>query len=329
MDKKVVFSGIQSSGALTLGNYLGAIVNWRKMQDEYSCIYSIVDQHAITVRNEPALLRARTLEMMAALLAAGIDENKSLLFFQSHVSAHASLAWVLNCYTQFGELMRMTQFKDKSAKNKENVNAGLFTYPVLMAADILLYQAQAVPVGDDQKQHLELARNIAIRFNGIYGDVFTIPEPFIPELGARVMSLSDPLKKMSKSDENINSYISLADDTDTIIRKFKKAVTDSDACVKYAEGKDGVNNLMSIYSSITGKSFDETEQEFTGKGYGDFKLAVGECVESELAPIRDKFKYLLKNKDYLQEVYTKSAQNAAYIANKTLRKVYKKIGFIV
>ncbi len=328
MDKKVIFSGIQSSGSLTLGNYLGAIKNWVQLQDEYNCCYSVVDLHAITLRQEPTIFRQKNLEVMASLLACGLSEEKNLIFFQSHVHTHAELAWVLNCFTMFGELSRMTQFKDKSAKNENNINAGLFTYPALMAADILLYQTNLVPVGNDQKQHLELARDIAIRFNGIYGDIFTVPEPFIPKVGARVMSLQEPNKKMSKSDENVNSYITLLDKPEDVLRKFKRAVTDSEAIVCYSEGKDGINNLMSIYSCVTGKTYKEIENEFSGKGYGDFKIAVGEAVAETLRPVREKYNDLMKNKDFLEKTYTESAKKALYISSKTMDKVYKKMGFV-
>lgn len=326
--KKTIFSGIQPSGIPTLGNYLGALRGWSDLQDEYNCIYSVVDMHAITVRQEPAKLRQRTFQLLALLLACGVDPQRSLLFIQSHVHTHAELAWVLNCYTQFGELSRMTQFKMKSATHADNVNAGLFTYPSLMAADILIYQSDAVPVGADQKQHLELARNIAQRFNGIYGDTFKIPEPLIPKVGARIMSLQYPTKKMSKSDENVNGFISMLDRPDDIMRKFKRAVTDSEAVVTYREGKDGVNNLMSIYNAATGKSFEEIEAEFEGRGYGDFKTAVGEAVVEILRPLQEKYDDYLKNKDYLSSVYTESAKKAIAISNRTLSKVYRKIGFV-
>ena len=325
--KKIIFSGIQPTGVFTLGNYLGAIKNWRELQDDYNCIFSVVDLHAITVRQDSAELRKRILDSVALLLACGIDPEKSILFVQSQNPAHAELSWVLSCYTQFGELSRMTQFKDKSAKHADNINAGLFTYPVLMAADILLYKTDMVPVGIDQKQHLELARNIAERFNNIYGNVFTVPEPYIPKVSAKIMSLSDPTKKMSKSDDNQNAYITLLDDKDTIIRKFKRAVTDSDTTVCYKEGKDGINNLMSIYSAVSGKSFSEIEKEFEGKGYGDFKLAVGECVADNLAPIREEFLKLSSDKAYLTEICKNGAEMAQRFSKRTLEKVYHKVGF--
>jgi len=291
--KKLIFSGIQPTGTFTLGNYIGAVRNWGKLQDEFNCIYCVVDMHAITVRQDPVKLRQNTMNAYALLMACGVDPEKSILFIQSHVKTHAELSWVLSCNTQFGELSRMTQFKDKSQRHADDVNSGLFTYPVLMAADILAYNADLVPVGVDQKQHLELARNIAQRFNQRYGDFFTLPEPYIPEVGAKVMSLQDPTKKMSKSDDNPNSCILILDDKDTIIRKFKRAVTDSDSEICYREGKDGINNLMTIYSTVTGKNFDSITSEFAGKGYGDFKLAVGEAVADHLEPIRTEFERLI------------------------------------
>ncbi|MGN0641715.1 MAG: tryptophan--tRNA ligase [Huintestinicola sp.] len=327
-EKKIIFSGIQPTGTFTLGNYIGAIRNWGKLQDEYRCIYSIVDMHAITVRQDPAKLRQHTIEAYALIMACGIDPEKSIAFIQSHNKCHAEMNWILSCSTQFGELSRMTQFKAKSEKHPDDINAGLFTYPVLMAGDILLYQADLVPIGADQKQHLELSRNVAQRFNQKYGELFKIPEPYIPEVGARVMSLADPTKKMSKSDENQNGCIYILDDKDTIIRKFKKAVTDSEAKVRYAEGKDGINNLMSIYSVVTGKSYDEIEKEFDGKGYGDFKIAVGEAVADHLEPVRTKFADLMANKDYIKECYAKGAREAMKISQKTMSKAYRKVGFV-
>ena len=326
--KKVIFSAIQPSGSVTLGNYLGALRNWVALQDDYDCIFALADLHTITVRQEPAKFRKNILEAYALLLACGIDPEKSPFFMQSHVSAHAELGWILDCYTQFGELSRMTQFKDKSQKHADNVNAGLFTYPSLMAADILLYQADLVPVGVDQKQHLELSRNIAERFNGIYSPTFTVPEGYIPKTGAKIMSLQDPTKKMSKSDENVNGCVYVLDTPDVIMRKFRRAVTDSDACVRYAEGKDGVNNLMGIYSCVTGKTYEEIEAEFEGKGYGDFKLAVGETVADLLAPIQERFNTIRSDKAEMERIYRDGAERARYIANKTLRKVYKKVGLI-
>ena len=325
--KKVVLSAIQPTGTPTLGNYLGALKNWKNMADDYECYYAVADLHSITVRPEPAQLRRKTLEMYAFLLAIGLDPEKNTVFVQSHVSAHAQLGWILNCYTQFGEAARMTQFKDKSEKHPENVNVGLFAYPMLMAADILLYQANYVPIGVDQKQHLEITRNIADRFNGLYGETFTLPEPFIGKTGAKIMSLQEPTKKMSKSDSNAKAFISVLDDTDTIVRKIKSAVTDSEARVHYAQGKDGVNNLMTIYSCCTGKDFAEIEKEFDGKGYGDFKAAVAQAVAAELAPVRDEFNRLIADKSYLNACMEAGAQKAARVANRTLRKAMKRVGF--
>lgn len=325
--KQVIFSGIQPSGILTLGNYLGALKNWVALQESYNCIYCVVDLHAITVRQVPAELRRHTYEALAVYIACGIDPDKCILFAQSHVPAHAELAWILNCYTMFGELSRMTQFKDKSAKNADNINAGLFTYPSLMAADILLYQTHLVPVGDDQRQHIEITRDIAERFNSIYGETFVVPEGYIPKTGMRIMSLTEPEKKMSKSDENPNSYISILDSRDDILRKFRRAVTDSDATVRRAEGKDGINNLMKIYSCFTGKDDSEIEALFEGRGYGDFKTAVGEVVADALAPVKIRFDELMADKSYLEGIMKSGAEKAAYIARKTLSKVYRKIGF--
>ncbi len=327
-DKKTIFSGIQSSGIPTIGNYLGAMKNWVQLQNDYNCLFCVVDMHAITVRQIPAELRKRSYEMFALLIAVGLDPEKNILFLQSHVPAHAELAWVLNCYTMFGELSRMTQFKEKSAKHTDNINAGLFTYPSLMAADILLYKADLVPVGDDQRQHIELARNVAERFNGIYGDTFTVPEGFIPKVGARIMSLAEPDKKMNKSDENKNAFISLLDPRDTVIQKFKRAVTDSDTRVARGEGKDGINNLMNIYSCFTGKSDAEIEREFEGKGYGDFKLAVGEVTADGLQPIQEKFDMLMTDKAQLEGLMKSGSERAARLAARTLSKVYKKVGFV-
>ena len=327
-NKKVIFSAIQPSGTITLGNYLGALRNWVKLQEDYNCIFAVADLHAITVRQEPKKFRENILNAYALLLACGIDTEKSLFFIQSHVHTHAELAWVLNCYTQFGELSRMTQFKDKSLKHADNVNAGLFAYPSLMAADILLYKSDMVPVGADQKQHLELARNIAERFNGIYGNTFTVPDPYISTVGARVMSLQDPTKKMSKSDENVNAWVAVLDKPDTIMKKFKRAVTDSEAEVRVGEGKDGINNLIGIMSAVTGKTSDEITAEFEGKGYGDFKTAVAEAVIEEVKPIQARFDEYIKNKDYLAEQYRKSAEIALKISQRTLDKAMKKIGFI-
>lgn len=326
--KKLIFSGIQPTGVFTLGNYLGAVRNWGPLQDTYRCVYSVVDMHAITVRQDPTTLRQNTWQAIALLMACGIDPEKSLLFIQSHVPTHAQLAWILNCNTQFGELSRMTQFKDKSQRHPDDVNAGLFDYPVLMAADILAYNADLVPVGADQKQHLELARNIAVRFNGRYGDFFTVPEPYIPPAGARIMSLQDPTKKMSKSDENPNAVVFILDDKDTIMRKFKRAVTDSGAEVRYAEGKDGINNLMSIYATVTGLSYDAIEAEFEGKGYGEFKMAVGEAVADHLQPVRETYAKLINDKAYLREVVHDADEKAYAYSSRIVKKVYHKVGFV-
>lgn len=325
--KKNLFSGMQATGTLHLGNYLGALKNWVTLEDEYECFYSVVDMHSITIRQEPAELRRKARALLTLYIAAGLDPEKNCLYYQSHVSAHAELSWILNCYTYMGELSRMTQYKDKASKHEENINAGLFTYPVLMAADILLFQADIVPVGDDQKQHIEITRDIAGRFNSLYGDVFTIPEPYIKKTGARIMSLQDPEKKMSKSDDNVNASIYLLDDTDTIIRKFKKAVTDSDNEIRHSKEKPGISNLIEIYGIATGKTIAETEKEFEGKGYGDFKMATGEAVASMLKPIQDRYNELHKDKAYIDSIIKNNGEKAAYYANKTLRKVQKKIGF--
>lgn len=326
--KKVIFSGMQPSGIITLGNYLGALKNWTNLQDEYNCLYCIVDMHAITVRQDPAVLRKNARELMMLYIAAGLDPEKNIIYMQSHVSAHAELAWILNCFTYMGELSRMTQFKDKSQKHSDNINAGLFTYPALMAADILLYQADLVPVGIDQRQHLELTRDIAIRFNNLYGDTFKVPEAYIPKVGAKIMSLQDPTKKMSKSDTDVNASISIIDDTDTIIRKFKRAVTDSETEVRFdEENKPGVSNLMTIYGAITGQTMEQVTNEFAGKGYGDFKVKVGEAVAEELKPLQNRFKELSSDKAYIDSVIKKNAETASYLATKTLRKVQKKVGF--
>ena len=329
--KKVMLSGIKPTGDLTLGSYLGAIKNWAERADSYDCYYFMADLHALTTRNDPALLRRRTLEQLAQYVACGLDPEKNTLFIQSHVPAHAELGWILNCYTMFGELSRMTQFKDKSAKNADNINGGLFTYPALMAADILLYQPDLVPVGDDQKQHVELTRDVAQRFNNLYGETFKVPETFVPKVGARVMDLLNPTSKMSKSDEIGNGRVCLMDDPADIMRKFKRAVTDCDTerCVRYApEEKPGVANLMSIYSAVTGKSFEEIEKEFDGQGYGVFKPAVGEAVVETLRPIREEAGRIMKDKAYLEQLCRSGAEKASYIANKTLRKVYKKVGLV-
>ena len=328
-EKKTMLSGIQPSGDLHLGNYLGAVKNWSALADEFNCYYFMADLHSITVRQNPAELRRRSVAQLAQYIACGLDPEKNTLFIQSHVHEHAELGWILNCYTMFGELSRMTQFKDKSAKNAENINGGLFTYPALMAADILLYQADYVPVGEDQKQHCELTRDIAVRFNNLYGETFKVPEPYIPKVGARIMSLGNPTSKMSKSDPQ--GCVFLMDSPEEIARKFKRAVTDSDTehCVRYApQEKPGVANLMSIYSSVTGKSFEEIEREFDGKGYGVFKPAVGEAVIETLRPIREEAQRMISDKAYLQEVYTEGAKKASAIARRTLRKVYKRVGFV-
>lgn len=324
--KKRVFSGIQPTGGFTLGNYLGAIRHWGQLQDDYDCIYSVVDLHSITVRQDPKILRRQIRESAALLLACGVDPEKAILFIQGDVHQHAELSWILGCYTQFGELSRMTQFKDKSQKHPENVNGGLFTYPVLMAADILLYQTDLVPIGADQKQHLELARNIAERFNGIYGDTFVVPDGYFPKVAARVMSLQDPTSKMSKSDENVNAKIMLLDDGDLIVKKFRRAVTDSGSEVRAAEDKPGVTNLMSIYSACTGKSFEEIEREFDGKGYGDFKTAVGETVRDMLKPIQDRYQLILSDKEGLNAILKDGAEKASVLAARTLAKVRRKVG---
>ena len=326
-DKKVLYSGMQSTGNLTLGNYLGALKNWITLSDEYECFYSVANMHSITVRQNPAELRKHARELLTLFIAAGIDPERNCIYYQSHVPAHAELAWILNCYTYMGELSRMTQFKDKSAKHADNINAGLFTYPVLMAADILLYQADVVPVGIDQMQHLELTRDIAQRFNGLYGDVFTVPEAYIGKVGAKIMSLQDPSKKMSKSDENPNGSIYLMDDPDTIMRKFKRAVTDSEGQIRYRDEQPGIKNLISIYCACTGKTPEEVEREFDGKGYGEFKPAVGEAVISVLKPLQDRVAELTRDKAYIDSVIKNNAEKADYVANKTLRKVQKKVGF--
>lgn len=327
-EKKVILSAIKPTGTLNLGGYLGAMKNWVELQDEYNCLYCIADLHALTIKIDPAALRKNSLDLFALYIACGIDPEKSILFYQSHVSQHAELGWILDCYTMFGELSRMTQFKDKAAKNADNVNAGLFTYPSLMAADILLYQADLVPVGEDQRQHLEICRDIATRFNGRYSETFKLPEAYTPKVGARVKSLSNPENKMSKSESDANGTVDLLDPRDVVIRKFKKAVTDSEAVVRYADGKDGINNLMNIYSAITGKTFAEIEREFDGKGYGDFKLAVGETVADLLSPIQERFNAIRSDKAEMERIYREGAEKARYIANKTLRKVYKKVGLI-
>lgn len=328
-EQKRVLSFIQPSGLLTLGNYLGALKNWTEMQNDFDCTFAVADLHAITVRQEPAKLRNQIYSTYAILLALGIDPEKNTVFIQSHVPEHAQLAWLLSCYTQFGEMSRMTQFKDKSQRHPDNINVGLFSYPVLMAADILLYKADLIPVGADQKQHIEIARDIANRFNNIYGDVFTIPDGYIPKSAARIKSLQDPTKKMSKSDDNVNAWVAILDTKDDIIRKFKRAVTDSDSRVIMSEDKPGVSNLISIYSAVTGKTTEEVEREFDGKGYGDFKLAVGEAVADELAPIKQKHDEIIKDQKELERLYRIGAEKAEYVARKTYLKAMKKVGFVI
>lgn len=326
MENKTVLSFVQASGTPTIGNYFGAFKNWHETAEQNDCIYGVADLHALTVRNDPAVLRRRTLEMYATLLALDLNPEKNIIFVQSHVPEHTYLAWILNCYTGFGEAGRMTQFKDKSAQHADNVNVGLFTYPILMAADILLYNASYVPVGEDQKQHLEIARDIATRFNGIYGDVFTVPEPLIGKKGAKILSLQDPEKKMSKSDPNVKGFISLTDPLDVVVKKIKSAVTDSEARVYASDTKPGVTNLMTMYSCCTGKDFDAIEAEFEGKGYGDFKAAVAEAVAEELRPFQEKYNALVTDKDYLEKCAKLGAEKAEAIAFRTLRKVRKKVG---
>lgn len=326
-DKKIIFSGIQPSGMLTLGNYLGALRNWRLLQDEYNCYYCVVDLHAITVRQDPATLRKRCNETMALLIACGLDPKKNVMFFQSHVSAHSELCWVLNCNTYMGELSRMTQFKDKSAKHANNINSGLFTYPVLMAADILLYGTHLVPVGEDQRQHLEITRDIAIRFNNAYGETFVLPEGYIPKVGARIMSLQEPDKKMSKSDDNINGFISMMDDEKTIMNKMKRAVTDSLATVNYSDDQPGLKNIINIYCSCTGKTVEEALKDFDGLGYGVIKERTGEAVVSVLSPIQKEYTKIISDKGYITEIAALGRDKAVYSANKMLNKVYKKVGF--
>ena len=327
--KRVILSGIQPTGTFTLGNYIGAVRNWAKLQDQFDCLYMVADLHALTVRQEPAALRRHTREAAAMLLAAGIDPAQSILFVQSHVPAHTQLNWILCCNAQFGELSRMTQFKDKSAKHPDNVNGGLFTYPALMAADILIYNADLVPVGQDQTQHLELARNVAQRFNNAYSPTFTLPEGYVTKEGAKIMSLADPTHKMSKSDTNVNAFILLTDDRDTITRKFKRAVTDSDGVVRYdPANKPGVSNLIAIYHIFTGKSIEEVEREFDGQGYGVFKEAVGAAVADGLAPIQGEYARILADKAYVDGVLKEGAAAASRIADRMIQKVYRKVGLL-
>ena len=324
--KKIILSGIQPTGIFTLGNYLGAVKNWRQMQSDYKCYYFIADLHSLTVHIDPTLRKQQSLQAFALLLACGLDPEESLIFVQSHVPTHAEMGWILACCSQFGELSRMTQFKDKSAKHPENINAGLFTYPSLMAGDILLYQADYVPVGADQTQHLEFTRDIAARFNHVYGETFKLPEGYFPKLGARVMSLQDPTSKMSKSDTNPNATISILDEENVIIKKFKRAVTDSEMEVAFREGKDGINNLMTIYSAVTGKSLEDITGEFAGHGYGDFKAAVGEAVAEELRPVREKYAELMGDKAELERLMKQGAEIATKISSRTLTKARKKVG---
>ncbi len=328
-DKKILFSAIQPSGILTIGNYLGALRNFKKLQDDYNSVFSIADLHTLTVKQENGALRKNTYELAALYLACGINPEQSILFAQSHVSAHAELAWILNTICYPGELSRMTQFKDKSQKHEDNINMGLMDYPVLMAADILLYQTELVPIGADQKQHLELARDLAIRFNNRFGETFKVPEGYIGKSAGRVMSLAEPNRKMSKSDANLNAFISMDDDPDTIIRKFKRAVTDSDNKIVYSPDKAGISNLLTIYTAFTGKTFEQAESEFDGKGYGDFKLAVGEAVAQVIEPIRQEKNRLLADKGYLDDVLKDGAERAARLAYRTLNKVYKKVGLVL
>ncbi len=329
-EKQTMLSMIKPTGHFTLGNYLGALKNWVKLQDEYNSIFAVADLHAITIRLEPKALRQQTLTAYGILNAIGLDPEKSLMFIQSTVPQHAELSWILSCYSQYGEMQRMTQFKDKSKKAPDNVNLGLFSYPSLMNADILLYGADVVPVGVDQKQHVELCRTVANRFNGIYGDTFKVPEPIIPKVGAKIMSLQNPTEKMGKSDTNENAYVKILDDPDTIMRKFKRAVTDSEAKVYFGDSieKAGINNLMTIYSAVTGASFDKIEKDFDGKGYGDFKVAVAEAVIEELRPVRERFNELMSDKAQLEAMYKRGAEEASYIARKTLSKVKRKVGFV-
>ncbi len=326
-EKKVLFSGMQATGSLTLGNYLGALKNWVSLSEEYECFYSVVDMHSITIRQDAPQLRKRARDLLTLYIAAGLDPEKNCIYYQSHVSGHAELAWILNCFTYMGELNRMTQFKDKAARHADNINAGLYTYPVLMAADILLYQTDVVPVGNDQLQHLELTRDIAQRFNSIYGEVFTIPEPYIGRVGARIMSLQNPSKKMSKSDENPNASIYLMDDPDTVIRKCKRAVTDSEGVIAYREEQPGLRNLIDIYCACTDRTPEETVKEFDGRGYGEFKMAVGEAVVGVLKPLQERYVRLSQDKELIDRVIKENAEKAGYYAQKTLRKVQKKVGF--
>lgn len=329
--KKVIYSAMQPSGVPTLGNYLGALRNWKKLQDDYNCLFGVANMHALTVRQDPVELRARTKNVIALFLAIGLDPKEHIIYVQSDVKAHAEIAWILNCFTYMGELNRMTQFKDKSVQHADNINAGLYTYPVLMAGDILLYQSDLVPVGADQKQHLEICRDIAARFNSVYGDVFKIPDPYIPKVGARIMGLQNPERKMSKSEsDNPNNVIYILEDAKAIANKIKRAVTDSDTEVRYGEDKPGISNLLNIYSSVTGKTVDEAVEEFKGcGGYGGFKTAVADAVVAEIEPIQKRFKEYSSDKAYIEQVMKEGAEKASYIAEKTLRKVKKKVGYPV
>jgi len=326
--KKTVFSGVQPTGKITIGNYLGAIRNWKQLQDDYNCIYCVVDLHSITVNQVPANLRKNTMDLLALYLACGVDPAKSTVFIQSHVPAHSELAWLLDCNSYIGELSRMTQFKDKSRKHADNLNMGLMNYPVLMASDILLYQTDLVPVGKDQMQHLELARDLAVRFNNKYSPTFVVPQGYVPKVGSKIMSLQDPSAKMSKSDENENAYVALTDSKDDIVRKLRRAVTDSDTVVRYGEDKPAISNLLTIYSLCSGMSVADAEKQFEGKGYVDFKSAVADAVIAVVEPIQQEQKRLLADKAYLEGVLKEGADKANYLANKTLSKVYKKVGFI-
>ncbi len=328
-NKPVLLSGISPSGNLTIGNYIGALKNWVKMQKEYDCLFVLVDMHAITVRQEPQALRSRCLSFIAQYLACGIDPKKSTLFVQSHVKAHTELTWILGCYTYMGELNRMTQFKDKSKKHPTNINAGLYVYPVLMAADILLYQTDIVPIGDDQRQHLEITRDIAIRFNNLYGKAFKIPEPYFPKIGARIMSLLEPAHKMDKSDNNADNYIALLDEPPTIINKIRAAVTDSGTEIKMSEVKPGISNLIAIYSALSEKSLQEIEEAYIDKNYMTFKKNLGEMIVEKLRPIQDEYQRLMKNKDYIYKILKQGAQEATRRAEETLKRVYEKVGFIL
>lgn len=330
MDKQpqVIFSGAQPTGSLTLGNYIGAIQNWKQLEKDYECYYSIVDLHSLTVKQDPALFREANLSFLAQYLAAGLDPDKNVIFFQSHVREHSELAWVLSCFTYMGELNRMTQFKDKADKHRDNINAGLYTYPVLMAADILLYQANLVPVGDDQRQHLELCRDVAFRFNNAYGETFQIPDIYLGKMGARIMSLQEPEKKMSKSDENQNGVIHMMDPADTVVKKLKKAVTDSENKVQYTSNQQGVQNLMTIHATLSGWSMKEIEEHYEGKGYGIFKMDVAELILQRTEPFREKYREYMLNQDEMQRVYQNGADRARKKAAVTMEVVREKLGLV-